>query len=116
MTSPAEKHRALFGALVTSYASQAMVCLGKLANPATGEVERDLEHASVLIDMLQMLEAKTEGNRTDDETSMLRQSLSMLRLNYVDEVQRPAPATAGPSGSDPEGSSAGAGGPGSSEG
>lgn len=95
MASSAEKHRALFGALVTSYTSQTMACLGKIPNPQTGKIERDLEQASVLIDMLHMLEAKTAGNLEDDEASMLRQSLSMLRLNYVDEVQKPAEQATG---------------------
>jgi hypothetical protein len=83
-----DKHQALFAALVTSYTSQAMVCLGKIANPQTGETERDLEQASALIDVLGMLEAKTTNNLSDEEASMLRQSLSMLRLNYVDESQK----------------------------
>lgn len=109
MASPSEKHQALFGALVSSYTSQAMVCLGKLANPITGDVERDLEQASVLIDMLHMLEVRTEGNLTDEEAAALRQSLSMLRLNYVEEVNKPKeaekpeqPNVSGSAGSEPE--------------
>jgi len=93
MATPSEKHRALFGALVQSYTSQALVCLGKMANPMTGEQERDLDQASMLIDMLQMLEARTEGNLTPEESSMMQQSLSMLRLNYVEEKNKPAPST-----------------------
>lgn len=89
MTSPSEKHQALFSALVSSYTTQAMVCLGKMGNPQTGEIERDLHQASMLIDMLEMLEARTEGNVTDEERSALRQALSMLRLNYVEERNKP---------------------------
>ena len=89
MASPSEKHQALFGALVQSYTSQAMVCLGKMANPMTGEQDRDLDQASMLIDMLSMLEARTEGNLTGEESQLLRQSLSMLRLNYVEEKNKP---------------------------
>lgn len=94
MTSPSEKHQALFSALVASYSGQAMICLGKIANPQTGEIERDLDQASMFIDMLQMLEARTEGNLTDDESSALRQSLSMLRLNFVEEKNKPATSEA----------------------
>ena len=89
MSSAAERNEAMFAALISGYATQAMVGLGKIASPITGKIERDLEQARAMIDILQMLEAKTEGNRTDAETGALRQSLSMLRLNFVEEVNRP---------------------------
>ena len=88
MSSAAERNEAMFAALISGYATQAMVGLGKIANPITGKVERDLEQARAMIDILEMLEAKTEGNRSDAETDALRQALSMLRLNFVDEVNR----------------------------
>ena len=90
MSSAAERNEAMFAALISGYATQAMVGLGKIANPITGKIERDLEQARAMIDILEMLEAKTEGNRSDAETDALRQALSMLRLNFVDEVNRPA--------------------------
>jgi hypothetical protein len=85
----------LFAALVSGYATQAMVGLGKVANPLTGQVERDLDQARALIDLLEMLEAKTEGNRSDEESSFLRQTLSMLRLNFVDEKNKGESPTRG---------------------
>jgi len=89
MNSTAERNEAMFAALISGYATQAMVGLGKIASPITGEIERDLEQARAMIDILEMLEAKTEGNRTEAETGALRQALSMLRLNFVEEVNRP---------------------------
>ncbi len=86
-----EKREALFIALISGYVTQAMVALGKIADPVTGETRRELGHVSALIDILAMLEAKTEGNRTDQETSSLRHALSTLRLNYVEEVNKPDP-------------------------
>jgi hypothetical protein len=82
------KNEHLFAALVSGYATQAMVGLGKVANPLTGAIERDLDQARALIDLLEMLEAKTEGNRSDEESSFLRQTLSTLRLNFVDEKNK----------------------------
>jgi len=92
MNSTAERNEAMFAALISGYATQAMVGLGKIASPITGEIERDLEQARAMIDILEMLEAKTEGNRTEAETGALRQALSMLRLNFVEEVNRPPDA------------------------
>jgi len=77
---------------------QAWVSLGKMANPVSGEVERNLAAARAAIDLLAELETKTEGNRSDDETKMLQGALTELRLNYLDEMkkgdapQEPAPA------------------------
>jgi hypothetical protein len=65
--------------------------MGKLVNPMTGQSERDLPSAAASIDMLEMLYTRTKGNLTPDETKMLEETLSHLRLNYVAEVNRPAP-------------------------
>lgn len=88
MTQSHDHKQALFAAMISGYTTQAFVALGKMANPVSGEMERDLEHARVMIDMLEMLEAKTEGNRNDQETSALRQSISTLRLNFVEEMNK----------------------------
>lgn len=65
-----------------------MVALGKLKNPATGNIERDLEQARQSIDMLEMLRSKTEGRLSDSERRMLDGALTELRLNYIDELKK----------------------------
>ena len=63
--------------------------MGKLINPVTGKIERDLEQAKLSIDMLGMLEAKTRGNLTENEQRLLSHALFELRMNYLDEVNKP---------------------------
>lgn len=78
----------LFVALVRDFESMAMVGFGKLVDPVSQKAERNLDRAKVAIDMLGMLEQKTDGNLNDTEVALLRQVLTNLRLNYVDEVQK----------------------------
>jgi hypothetical protein len=90
MSSSTPQHEALFAAMISGYTTQALVALGKMANPITGKQERDLDQARALIGMLEMIEAKTEGNRSEEESSAIRQSISTLRLNYVEELNKPS--------------------------
>jgi hypothetical protein len=68
---------------------QAWMAMGKIANPMSGKVERDLDTARAMIDLLVELESRTEGNRSTEETRILQGTLTELRLNYVDEMKRP---------------------------
>src|SRR5579862_514143 len=77
--------------MVGLFGTQAMIALGKLANPATGKAEKNLPAASLFIDTLEMLEAKTKGNLNPDETKLLHATLTDLRLMYVEE-SKSAPA------------------------
>ena len=81
-------HEALFAQLVLMFQGAAMQAMGKVMNPITQKVERDLDHAKHSVDMLGMLEAKTKGNLTEHESSFLTHTLFELRMNYVDEVKR----------------------------
>lgn len=72
--------------LVLSLEMSAMQSMGKLQNPLTGKIERNLELAKSSIDMLNMLEHKTENNLTPDEENLLRRVLYQLRMNFVDEL------------------------------
>ena len=77
-----------FVQLVAMFQMAAMQAMGKLVNPVTNEVERDLEQARGSIDMLEMLQRRTEGNRSAEETEMLEKVLFELRMNFVDETRR----------------------------
>jgi hypothetical protein len=77
--------------LVEMFRYQAWLGLGKMANPISGKVERDLDMAKTMIDLLDELEVRTEGNRSQDETLILQGTLTDLRLNYVDEKRKPEP-------------------------
>jgi hypothetical protein len=81
-------HNILFMQLIIQNQQIAMMSMGKLKNPVTNKVERNLEHAKIYIDSLDMLLAKTKGNLSDYEEKFLIETLKDLKLNYVDEVDR----------------------------
>jgi hypothetical protein len=83
------KEEALFLSIVYSFHAAAMGQLGKVANPLTGKVERDLEAARSTIDVLQMFQKKTAGNLSEREERVLKNLVTELQLNFVDEAGRP---------------------------
>ena len=82
------REAALFLQLVLGLQQAAMVALGKLMNPMSGKIERNLEGARNTIDTLAAIEARTRGNLESDEQRVLTQVLTDLRMNYVDEVKK----------------------------
>jgi hypothetical protein len=81
-----DKSSELFVALVYSLQMQAMMNLGKIKNPMTEVVEKNLEAASVSIDMIDMLLNKSKEGFTNEEKKVLEHIVSDLRLNYVNET------------------------------
>ena len=81
--------RDLFLGLVQSFQMAALQQLGKVPNPATEQVERDLPHAKLSIDMLDMLKERTAGNLTMEEVRLLDHVLTELRMLYVVEAAKP---------------------------
>jgi hypothetical protein len=77
-----------FMSLVLSLSQAAMQQMGKITNPLTGKIERNLEQAKVTIDMLEMLKEKTIGNLVKEEERLISDTLATLQLNYVDEVKK----------------------------
>ncbi len=82
------REAALFLQLVFGLQQAAMMALGKLMNPVTGKLERNLEAAKNTIDTLSAIETRTRGNLASDEQRALAQVLTDLRLNYVDEAKK----------------------------
>jgi Domain of unknown function (DUF1844) len=81
---------AMFASLVMQQTNMASIFLGLAPHPQTGQKARDLEHAKYFIDQLEMLEAKTRGNLDKREEGLLKQSLTSLRLAFVEAVSQPA--------------------------
>lgn len=84
------REAALFLQLVLGLQQAAMAALGKLMNPMTGKIERNLEAAKNTIDTLSAIEARTRGNLESDEQRVLTQVLTDLRMNYIDELKKGA--------------------------
>jgi hypothetical protein len=85
-----EMHKAMFMQLVIMLSSSAMQHLGKIINPMTGKTELNLEAAQATIDMVDMIETKTRGNLDRDEERMIKNTLTTLRMNYVETAASPA--------------------------
>ena len=78
----------LFLQLVLTFQNAAWQQLGKIKNPITDKVERDLGQARFSIDILQMLRSRTEGNLQPNEKQFLDKVISELQLNYIDEMSK----------------------------
>lgn len=73
-----------FTGFVISLTTTAAVHFGDFPDPVTGEKKApNLEAASQMINILAMLEAKTRGNLTAQERSLLEQALYDLRMRFV---------------------------------
>jgi PBP1b-binding outer membrane lipoprotein LpoB len=83
-----DRDELLFAQLLLSFQASAWQQLGKVVSPLTGKIESNLEMAKSSIDILGMLENKTKGNLTEHEAKFLRQVLTELRMNYVEELKK----------------------------
>ena len=86
--NPEQQDQLLCMMLIQQHQQIAMMGLGKLQNPATGEMEKDLSSAKYAIDTLNMLDKYTKGNLPQELKGFLDQTLTTLRLNYADEKNK----------------------------
>ena len=93
-TNPGEMTQR-FIEFVMMQAQNAALFLGQIPNPQTGKGEVKLEVAKMFIDQLGMIQEKTRGNLTSEESTVLRNALSNLQLAYVEAAEGDSPA-AGP--------------------
>ena len=85
------KEDQLFIHLVNTFVQSAWISLGKVKNPVSDELERNVEQASYYIDLLDMLQTKMKGNLSEWEEQYILHSLSELKLNYIDEKKKKEP-------------------------
>lgn len=81
---------ALFLDLVAQHAEMALMFLGRVPHPQTGEKVQDLETARLFISQLEMIEAKTKGNLSPREQALLKQGLMATRMAFVEAVEAQA--------------------------
>jgi len=70
--------------LIQSLASQALMYLGGIPDPETGRAMVAPDMAKMSIDMLGVLEEKTKGNLSEDESKLLESMLRELRFQFVE--------------------------------
>ncbi|MCF7801287.1 MAG: DUF1844 domain-containing protein [Candidatus Marinimicrobia bacterium] len=81
----------LFMLLVNQLSSSAWIQLGKIPDPMSGKVERNLEAASLTIDIIDAMADKSKGNLDKESEQFLSATLSQLKMNYLDEKKKPDP-------------------------
>ena len=83
-----KKEDQLFIHLVNTFVQSAWISLGKVKNPVSDSLERNMEQATYYIDLLDMLQTKMKGNLSEWEEQYIIHSLSELKLNYIDEQKK----------------------------
>ena len=72
-----------FETLISTMITQALFAMGAIPDPRTGQRVQHLDLARHHIDMLSIIEEKTKGNLTEEETTMLTGALYELRTRYI---------------------------------
>ena len=79
----------LFDQLISSLVHSAWVYLGKIKNPMNDKLEKNVDQASVQIDMLDMLFKRMTGNLSEEEDKYLGHVIRELKMNFVEEKNKP---------------------------
>ena len=83
-----KKEDQLFIHLVNTFVQSAWISLGKVKNPVSDKMDRNLDQATYYIDLLDMLQTKMKGNLSEWEEQYIIHSLSELKLNFIDEQKK----------------------------
>ena len=81
--SEEQKNSGLFVNLVQQFYQSALIYLGKIENPHTKKIEKNIELARYFIDSLDMLNAKTKGNLSTEEEQVLQKILQELKMEFI---------------------------------
>ena len=88
-----QQEQLLFMMLIQQHQQIGMMGLGKLKNPATDAIEKDMASAKYAIDTLNVIDKYTKGNLPQELKGFLDQVLTTLRLNYADEAAKEGDAS-----------------------
>jgi len=77
-----------FSTFVIGLSTQALMHLGEIANPVSGNVEIDVPTAKQMIDIVGLLKDKTRGNLNASEDRLMEDILFDLRMKYVEAVKK----------------------------
>mgnify|MGYP000453958111 FL=1 len=83
-----KKEDQLFIHLVNTFVQSAWISLGKVKNPVSDKMERNLDQATYYIDLMDMLQTKMKSNLSEWEEQYIIHSLSELKLNFIDEQKK----------------------------
>ncbi len=77
-----------FSTFIISLSTQALMHLGEIADPLSGQVSKDTAVAKQMIDIIGMLREKTKGNLNGGEDKLMEEILFDLRMKYVEAVKK----------------------------
>ena len=81
-----------FSTFIMGLAHQALILLGQVEDPYSGQKTLNMEGARQTIDTIAILEEKTRGNLTGNEEKLITEALAGLRMAYVEVTGAPAAA------------------------
>ena len=84
---PGENPGTSFTLFLESLIVNAYMSMGMLRNPYAPEMPVDLQAARQMIDLIVMLEEKTKGNLSAEESEFLRAHLGELKLKYLQRTK-----------------------------
>lgn len=76
-------------AFLSSLGYQTLFHLGEAPDPETQERTVNLDAAKETIDLLSLLQIKTQGNRTAEEDKLLKDLLAQLQMKFVEKASVP---------------------------
>ena len=82
------RHDQVLMGLVWSLQASAMQQMGKIQDPVTGEMQKNLEQARSSIDVLEMLKVKCRVDTPEEILRMLDGAVMDLQLNFMDEMKK----------------------------
>lgn len=78
-----QREEVAFGSFIMSLATQVLVQLGEMPAPHGMEIPVDINGARQTIDIIAMLQRRTRGNLSDEESHFLEEVLHSLRTSFV---------------------------------
>ena len=78
----------LFIQFISGLYTSTMQTLGKIMNPITGKIDKNLDAAQSTIELVRMLKEKTKGNLSKRESDTINNALANMQMNYADELKR----------------------------
>jgi hypothetical protein len=85
---PLDEDSSGFETLVSYLSTTAMFQLGLIAGPSGEHIPADMPNAKRTLDLLEVLQEKTRGNLTADESRLLEDVLYELRMSFVEMQKR----------------------------
>jgi hypothetical protein len=84
----AQQYEVMFMHMMIGLQGACWIHLGKIQDPMTGKIERNLMLAQNDIDILMMIKQKTKNNLSDVEKSTLNGVIQQLQVNFLSEMEK----------------------------